>query len=301
MSSTASGDTALIGVDWGTSNLRVMRIDASGAVLESRSDPRGAASLTPDQFPDVLAAVAGAWIEQEAPVIVCGMAGARGRWLETAYAPCPASLADLGAALVRPEGARNVAIIPGVAVFDEGGLSDVMRGEETQAMGLFGPGEDGLVLAPGTHSKWIKIEDGRIAAFRTFVTGELFAAIKGATVIGAGLGDAGRDEAAFLEGVRRSLADHALTAALFSVRVQRLSGRLSDGEAADYLSGLLIGAEIAAQSSLARDARVVIVGAPALAERYRLAMDAGGFTRIVVADGQAATATGLWRIWSAAQ
>lgn len=301
MSSAPPGATALIGVDWGTSNLRVMRIDATGAVLEARSDPRGAGGLSPDDFSRVLHEVAGAWLGLGQPVIVCGMAGARGRWLETAYVPCPASLAELGAALARPTAAQDVAIVPGVAVFEDGRLADVMRGEETQAMGLFGPGEDGFLVAPGTHSKWIRIENGRIAGFRTFVTGELFGAIRQATVIGAGLGEAGRDNAAFLDGVRRSLDDPAITALLFSVRVERLSGGLREDQAADYLSGLLIGAEIAMQSSLDRSARIVVVGAPALAARYCLAMDAAGFTDIDTPEGQAATAAGLWRIWSTAR
>lgn len=301
MDSAAPGRVALIGVDWGTSNLRVMRIGADGAARDSRSDPRGAGQLQPQEFSGVLRDVAGDWLDDGHPIVVCGMAGARGRWRETEYVACSAGLDDLAGAFVRPEPALDVAIVPGVAVVDERGLVDVMRGEETQAMGMFDAGQDGLIVAPGTHSKWVSVTNGRIADFRTFVTGELFAAVRQATVIGAGLGEGDQDDAAFLEGVRRSLSDTAITAALFSLRARRLSGRLQDDAAADYLSGLLIGAELAAQATVARDARLRIVGAPGLAARYRLAMEAAGFTNMVVADGQAATALGLWRIWSASQ
>lgn len=301
MGSAATGQVALIGVDWGTSNLRVMRIGAGGVTLDSRSDPRGAGQLQPRDFPGVLRDVAGDWLDHGLPILVCGMAGARGRWCETPYVPCPAALDDLAAGIARPETWLDVAIVPGVAVVDDQGLVDVMRGEETQAMGMFGAGQVGLIVAPGTHSKWVSVKDGRIADFRTFVTGELFAAIRQATVIGAGLGEGDQDDAAFLEGVRQSLNDTAVTAALFSLRARRLSGRLQDAMAADYLSGLLIGAELAAQATIARDTRLRIVGAPGLAARYRLAMEAAAFTNMTVADGQAATALGLWRIWSASQ
>lgn len=298
---TAAPRAALIGVDWGTSNLRVMRIGGGGQVLDSRDDARGAGKLEPRDFPRVLREVAGDWLEDALPIVACGMAGAQGRWRETAYVPCPAGLGDLAAALVRPDAGLDVAIVPGVAVLDEQGLADVMRGEETQAMGMFDGDEAGLIVAPGTHSKWVSVKDGRIVGFRTFVTGELFSAIRQATILGAGLDDGGRDEAAFLDGVRHSLADTAITASLFSLRARRLSGRLHETAASDYLSGLLIGAEIAAQSGVDRRARLRVVGAPGLAERYRLAMQAAGFMNTAVADGQAATATGLWRIWSAAR
>ena len=88
--------TALIGVDWGTSNLRVMRLAAGGRILEQRADSRGAGELKPEDFAGVLAAVAGDWLGS-APVLICGMAGARGRWREVPYVVCPARLEGVGA------------------------------------------------------------------------------------------------------------------------------------------------------------------------------------------------------------
>lgn len=290
--------TALIGVDWGGSNLRVMRIAAGGAVLAHRSDPRGAAGLAPADFPAVLREVAGDWLG-EAPVLVCGMAGARGRWLEVDYAPCPASAQDIAAGLARPEGPENVAIVPGVSLSIEGQLLDVMRGEETQVLGL-GDG-DRLIVAPGTHSKWIAVIDGRISHFRTFLTGELFAAIRSATMLGAGMGEPGTDAEAFRRGVARGCIYRDLSAALFSVRVEGLAGRLRPEGAADYLSGLLIGAEIGAQEEISVFGSVTIVGAPALAARYAEVLAMGGESDVVVADVETVTAAGLWRIWEASQ
>lgn len=286
---------ALIGVDWGGSNLRVMQIAPGGDVLAHRSDPRGAAGLGPADFPAVLAEVAGDWLG-EAPVLVCGMAGARGRWLEVDYRPCPASATDLAAGLAKPDPDRDLRIVPGVALSPAGRLRDVMRGEETQVFGL--GADDRLVVAPGTHSKWIAVEDGRIARFRTFLTGELFAAVRSATMLGSGMGDPGGDAEAFRRGVERSLEDRDVSAALFSVRVEGLAGRLDPGGAADYLSGLLIGAEVAGADL---SVGVTLVGAPALSARYAEALAIAGHARVETADVETVTAAGLWRIWEASQ
>lgn len=289
--------TGLIGVDWGTSNLRVMRIAEGGAVLDSRSDPRGAGGLAPDQFHGVLQEVAGDWLTQGLPILVSGMAGARGRWREMAYLPCPAGVADLATAVASPDDAPQVRIVPGVAVFEDGLLQDVVRGEETQVFGLDAP-DDAVVVGPGTHSKWIRTAGGRITGFRTFMTGELFAAIRKGTILGADMGDPGVDDEAFAAGVQRALRDPAVTAALFSVRVEGLAGRLSPASAADYLSGLLIGAEVAAQVD-ANHRPVILIGADALCRRYAAALALGGFHDVRIADGAAATAKSLWRIHEA--
>lgn len=292
-------DTVLIGVDWGTSNLRVFRIGEGGAVLDLRADPRGAGGLAPADFPTVLAEVAGDWLDGGVPVLVCGMAGAQDRWTEVPYRPCPAGLAEIAAGLVRAPDSR-VRLIPGVGRDDGDGLQDVMRGEETQIMGLLSDvGASARVVLPGTHSKWAKVTDGRITDFRTFMTGELFGAIRKATILGGGMGDPGVDDAAFKTGVMRGLSEPAVTAALFSVRIEKLSGRLKPESLADYLSGLLIGAEIGAQG--APDGAVLLVGADALMERYAMALSFAGFTDVSAVGGADITARGLWRIWKASQ
>ena len=287
----------LIGVDWGTSNLRVMRIAEGGRVLDSRSDPRGAGGLASDQFHDVLQDVAGDWLSEDLPVLISGMAGARGRWREMAYLPCPAGVSDLAGAVASPDNAPLVRLVPGVAVFEDERLQDVMRGEETQVLGL-DLQDDAVVVGPGTHSKWIRTAQGRITGFRTFVTGELFAAIRKGTILGADMGDPGVDDDAFAAGAARALHDPAVTANLFSVRVEGLAGRLSAASAADYLSGLLIGAEVAAQRDV-RDRPIILIGAEPLCRRYAAALAQADFHDVRIADGAAATAKGLWRIHEA--
>ncbi len=287
--------TALIGVDWGSSNLRVFRMGAGGVVLGRRADGRGAAGLAPGTFADVLTEVAADWLAEDLPVVVCGMAGARGRWLEAPYAPCPAGIAAVAAYAVRPADAPEVRILPGVAVWRDGALADVMRGEETQLFGLDG-GFD-RVVAPGTHSKWARLEGGRIVDFSTAMTGEMFAALgASASFIG---GTAGASPEAFEAGVLMGLEDGPLGEALFSARVAMLAGRLPVEGMQDYLSGVLIGAEIAGEAREGLTGRVAILGAPALAQGYRTALAMAGAEDVVVVDADAATATGLWRAWEA--
>ncbi len=288
--------TELIGVDWGTSNLRIMRLGADGAVLDRRVDPRGAGRLDPDEFAGVLEEVAGDWLGL-APVLIAGMAGSRQGWMEAPYAFCPSGAEGLAARLARPDAARDIRIVPGVALTPRG-LGDVMRGEETQALGLFGARDSGLMVAPGTHSKWVRVDNGAIAGFRTHLTGELFAAVRQATLIGRDMGEPGGDDAAFDEGVRLALSDPAITAHLFGVRVRRLADDLSHGAAADFLSGLLIGAELAAEGTH-RDHPVQVVGEAALSRRYVRALALAGFIDVGVADGETAVARGLHRIWKA--
>lgn len=288
--------TELIGVDWGTSNLRVMRLGAGGEVLDRRVDPRGAGRLTSDAFAGVLAEVAGDWLDA-APVLIAGMAGSRQGWVEAPYVFCPADAHELAARLARPVADRDIRIVPGVALTADG-LGDVMRGEETQAMGLFEPGETGLMVAPGTHCKWIRVENGAITGFRTFLTGELFAAVREATLIGRGMGEPGRDDQAFDDGVRLALSDPAVTAHLFNIRVRTLAGELDADGAADFLSGLLIGAELAAGST-DRDSPVRVVGEEQVAARYERALALAGFAHVSRVSGEVAVARGLCRIWKA--
>ena len=288
--------TEVIGVDWGTSNLRVMRLGADGGVLDRRVDPRGAGRLAPDAFAGVLTDVAGDWLDGT-PVLIAGMAGSRQGWIEAPYVFCPADAGGLAAQLVRPVADHDVRIVPGVAL-TPAGLGDVMRGEETQALGLFDPGETGLMVAPGTHCKWIRVAEGAISGFRTFLTGELFAAVREATLIGRGMGEPGLDDQAFDDGVRLALSDPAITAHLFNIRVRSLAGELGPEGAADFLSGLLIGAELAAGTANRQDP-VRVVGEAQVAARYERALALAGFARVSRVSGEVAVARGLYRIWKA--
>jgi 2-dehydro-3-deoxygalactonokinase len=169
--------------DWGTSRLRLVRIE-NGTVVDRREGP-GIGALT-GEVHTVLSETLKGWLDTTAPASIrlCGMAGSRTGLAETGYADCPAdvnSWARAGVSLLFQD--IPLSIAAGLACVDAHGRHDVIRGEETQIFGALsleptlsnGPS---LFVLPGTHSKWAWVENGCIISFRTFISGELFALLR---------------------------------------------------------------------------------------------------------------------------
>jgi 2-dehydro-3-deoxygalactonokinase len=201
--------TALIGLDWGTTNARAIRFDRGGAVAELRERPLGILRVPDGDFAGALAALTGDWraATPGVPVLMCGMIGSRQGWREASYARLPADAQALAAALLAlPE--HGAWIVPGVAGDSLAGAPDVIRGEETQALGaldVLGRGNACLCM-PGSHSKWVEMRDGRLVRFATFMTGEAFAALGGHTILARMIEQGPHDEAAFSAGLARAAA-----------------------------------------------------------------------------------------------
>jgi 2-dehydro-3-deoxygalactonokinase len=293
--------TALVAIDWGTSAARAYCVDAGGRVQAARSVPLGIKHVRDGRFEPALAKLLGDWSANPAPRIACGMIGSRQGWVEAPYVDCPASLTALADRIVHaPQDALT--IVPGVATRDAAGTADVMRGEETQLLGAIGPDEPGvLAVLPGTHSKWARVEHGRVVDFTTFMTGDLSGVLIVPSMLGRLAGhEPGRfSRDAFSRGVARGLAAGELAHDIFGARTLALTGALASDDVADWLSGLLIGREVRAARAWALHAGidpsvVRVIGADALIERYALAMTDAG---ILVERGTAdAAALGLWRI-----
>jgi len=293
-------DAAIIGVDWGSTNARAFLMDADGKLLDRRDGARGGVRLEKAEYPLALEALIAGWPRNPAqPILLCGMVGSREGWLEVPYARCPAQASDLAAGMATiatPDG--EVRIVPGLAAEDADGLMDVMRGEETQVIGAIDDGYDGLVLAPGTHAKWISVAAGRVVGLKTFMTGELFALLGAQSVLAKSIDGDAPDEAAFRLGASRGLTAPSLSRLLFSVRTEGLFGRLPATSSSSYLSGLLIGSEIQGGLGLygAQPSRVTIIGVPALAALYADVLKLAGVEVAAVVDGGVAAARGLWRL-----
>ena len=291
--------TALVGIDWGTSAARAYRLDAGGQVLERRDLPIGIRHVRDGRFDAALAKLIAGW-DVRVPRIASGMIGSRQGWVEAPYVECPASLTALGDRLVRVPH-DELAIVPGVVTHDAAGIADVMRGEETQLLGSVGRNERVLAVLPGTHSKWARVEHGRVVDFTTFMTGELYGVLIAHSMLGRLAGhEPGRFmRDAFSRGVARGLAGGELLHDMFGARTLALTAGLRSEEVADWLSGLLIGREVGAARAWAQRAgidasHVRVIGADALADRYELALSDAG---IVAARGVAdAAAHGLWRV-----
>jgi 2-dehydro-3-deoxygalactonokinase len=289
----------LIGIDWGGSSLRVFRYDSAGAVLERRASHRGVATVEGGRFGEALGELISDWTASGAArLIMCGMVGSRQGWAEAPYIACPTDLGALASGLLPLETPFGPALIaPGLSTDDAGRL-DVMRGEETQFLGAM-PSADwtGVIVHPGTHAKWATFEAGRITTFRTWMTGELFALLREHSVLRLLMMDGAEDDAAFDLGVSRGLADPAITSLLFTARTEGLFERLAPVALPSYLSGLLIGSEVAGGlNDLRPTLDILLVGDARLTRLYARAFETADRTVFAVVDGELAAQRGLWRL-----
>ena len=310
---------ALLALDWGTSSLRAFLLDPKGEAAMQREAPWGIQQLpcpaSSGGFDQAFEAIAGDWMDRwpHLPVVACGMVGSAQGWGEAPYVPCPANLATLSRHLKRVTSRQGVQvhIAPGLLLprqhkpTGQDILPDVMRGEEVQILGaLFrNPAwlERACLVMPGTHSKWAWIAAGSVVHFRTSMAGELFSVLRQHSILGRLMPNpcAATHLPEFEQGV--DLGYHAtpgkLITLLFSVRSLALTGELEADALPDYLSGLLIGSELAAalrDPNLSLDGPLVLLGSQELTKRYALALTAVGHKPDAILDNTAPQ--GLWQI-----
>jgi 2-dehydro-3-deoxygalactonokinase len=273
-------------LDWGTSSFRALLVDAAGGVADRVETHDGIKSVPQAAFEAVLARAIAPWRAAHGlvPILAAGMIGSRNGWVEMPYVETPAGIADIARAVrcVKLADGGDMLFIPGLTDRSARPFPDVMRGEETQLVGL-GLTRDLTAVLPGTHCKWARIENGRIARFRTLVTGEVFETLSRHSFIAQmAKPQSAPDWAAFargLEAARDPSAGTGLLSRLFSLRTGWLAGELVAEAAGDYLSGLLLGCEFGEVAGLGwfrPGDEVAIIGADALVERYRRAAVAFG-------------------------
>jgi 2-dehydro-3-deoxygalactonokinase len=269
--------TATIALDWGTTNARAWRLDGAGAALERRNGGRGISSVPEGGFPAALTELCGDWLAAapQAPLVLVGMVGSRNGWVEAPYAPLPCGAADLAARLLRfGTHGRTALVVPGISGEAPSGGFDVMRGEETLALGS--GVRDGLVCLPGSHSKWIAMRGGRITAFASFMTGEVFAALSRHTILGR-LAEQPADPAGAGLGHAAARRPGGLLHKAFAARTGVLAGSMAGAQVEPFLSALLVAEEIAGARELFGEVgEVALVAEGALAEAYCAALAAAG-------------------------
>ena len=267
-----------IALDWGTTSFRAYIADSDGQVLETVAAPEGILAVKDGDFDAALERHIGGW-DVSLPVIAAGMITSRQGWIELPYVPCPAGPAELASVLHRHTSrrGRTIAFSTGLSFRSAAGSPDVMRSEETQVFGSLENG-GGHFVTPGTHSKWIVAEGGRIVRFATYMTGEVFAALKGHTILGKLMRDGPENEAAFAQGVRAALADPAgFLHRIFSTRSLGLFDEMAPEHLASYLSGQVIGTEIAhAAAANPKDTDYAVLASQAIGMRYAKAMAIAG-------------------------
>ena len=287
---------ALLVCDWGSTRLRAWTLDHVGAVMARQDFPFGVNGLAvgeaAQRFDEDVRASLGA---DALPALLCGAIGSNVGWRTAPYVDCPAGLADIagGLASVRDD----VWIAPGLRCEGLGGACDVLRGEETKVMGWLSldPARRRgrhLVCQPGTHSKWLAVEEGRVVRFLSAFTGELFAVLSERSIL-RNDGQAA-DRAAFDAGLAAAADGDALLNRLYTARARVAGGGANAESTGSYLSGLLIGAEAAATPRLLglEGDSVVLLGDEAACGRYARALNRRGVATSR-ADGDAAVLAGL--------
>ena len=281
-----------IAVDWGTTNRRAYLIESGGRNAAEFEDGKGILSVRRGEFERAIGEIREKLGDR--PMLLAGMVGSNRGWVEAPYVPCPAAGEDLARALVRI--GDDVAIVPGVSMTD--GRSDVMRGEEVQLIGAIASGQvprDCLVCHPGTHNKWVRVRDARIASFRTVMTGELFSVLKARSILSDLLARRVRPGEAFREGVSRGLSGTGITSELFEVRARFLLGKLDAADGASMVSGLLIGEDVRVGLEDKEGSNVVVMGRPELTKLYSAALQVGGVESQAL-DGEGAFIAGARNI-----
>lgn len=284
--------------DWGSTQLRLW-LRGQGTTLAAYEAPGllAASDAPVVVLRNAVEALGGRAVD--VPILLSGMAGARAGLVEAGYVPCPGGAAEWIGAAVQTSLDRNVVhVLPGFSSRDGAGRPDVMRGEEAQVFGALAmnveSAQANTIVLPGTHSKWVTLEDGRIAGFTTCPTGELFARLRGSSLASDdGTGPIGPDADGFGAGIGRAREGGALMSSLFEARAaQLLDGRSSDWACA-FLSGLLIGSEIAAMAhGPSSDAPALLVGSPDLVRLYAYAFEQFGLD-CRTADGETCALKGL--------
>ncbi|HCT5822559.1 TPA: 2-dehydro-3-deoxygalactonokinase [Citrobacter sedlakii] len=262
-----------IAIDWGSTNLRAWLYQGEQC-LESRQSEAGVTRLNGKSPEAVLAEVTDAWRDGATPVVMAGMIGSNVGWKIAPYLPVPASFSAIGEHVTSV--GDNIWIIPGLSVSREDN-HNVMRGEETQLLGARSLSPSAVYVMPGTHCKWVQTDAEQIHDFRTVMTGELHHLLLRHSLVGAGLPDQVPSPEAFSAGLERGLNSPDVLPKLFEVRASHVLGSLPREQVSEFLSGLLIGAEVASMGDfIPGEQAITLVAGSSLTARYQQAFHVVG-------------------------
>lgn len=287
--------TSIIGVDWGTSNFRLLFIDERGCLISEQSSDHGFGQINRKEATGFLEATLS---NVSRPIVMCGMVGSSIGLKEVPYVDCPVSAKTLSMQLVDfKSGGVDALIVPGVRFYEKHQI-DVMRGEETQIVGWISTQthiSEQQICLPGTHSKWVSVKNGSIQRVETALTGELYQLLSTNSVLV--VGEQQFDDQEFAEGVKHGATDKDLIRKLFSVRSRVVAGNSQAKDAASYLSGLLIGAELGSREAESFDRPLHLVAETNLGKRYAAAAQLLEIP-VQVLSGTELVAAGLHQLWS---
>ena len=306
-----------IAVDWGSTHLRAYALNENNQLLDEKASDKGMGGLAPQEFEPTLLTLIDSWLPRASTsgvntykaitVIACGMVGARQGWQEAPYlqTPCSATSVEHMIEVDTQDPRIDMKILAGVS---QANPADIMRGEETQIAGLLAdlnntesnnPTPISTVCLPGTHSKWVSLNNEKIAHFATFMTGEVFSILSEKSMLRHTVSSDDWDNIAFLDGVATSIKEpQDLLSNCFRLRASDLLDGLSSASARSRLSGLIIGSELAGAKPYWSDQTVALIGEPALSKLYSDALNSLGINSAIF-DPKQLTLQGLTRAFQA--
>jgi 2-dehydro-3-deoxygalactonokinase len=300
--------THFFSCDWGTTSFRLCRVNAAtGEVTAQRHETCGVRELSASRDAmDTAEKVFANFLREQlllmvgkntaspdgTSVMISGMASSSVGWRELPYARVPFNLDGSGIVQdsfvlsVQDSKPMHIHLISGVRA-----EADMMRGEETEILGIFSDdryariAEDGIVVLPGTHSKHGRLQHRQLTGFRTYMTGELFDVLSAHSLLRASVQlaegasssplsePASRD--AFAAGVRKASVS-GLAGGLFQTRVRTVLQSVPPSVNRWFLSGLLVGSEVADLAAREPAAPILLAAGEPLNSAYCLAFEVLG-------------------------
>ena len=271
-------------VDWGTSHLRAFlcKVNSDNTLTLTGNANSFGVSKVINSFEQTLFDCLAPWVVQygKMPIFMMGQIGSCIGWKETPYLPCPIQPNDIVSNCVTFNClGHDITITPGLSCRLSNDNYDVMRGEELQVLGWLQHSTQHfigthLICLPGTHTKWVLINSGKIELFKTAMTGELFDLLSNQSIL-IQKAHSVFDQRSFNKGADFTLKSErgSFTHGLFSVRSKQLFGELTNSQATSYLSGLLIGSDVRAAMNaeewqLSQLGQVSIIGETHLNQKF---------------------------------
>lgn len=279
-----------VSIDWGTSNFRMRLVEKDSLrILEQKTEPVGIKALYRqwqaeggDRETRLIRFLESQRLSLRHPVlpgtaaVISGMASSDIGLRELPYRMLPVKLEAAALSVARlsyPECDLDIRLISGLCTGD-----DIMRGEETQLVGLadqIDPFAKTVIVLPGTHSKHVYCYQGFIETFGTFLSGELFEWLTNHSVLAGSAMRSQWTEAmrgAFEQGIIDVAREKSILKSAFHVRAWDRLGKKSPQENYYYLSGLVIGSELSTLVRRSAD-RIIVAASGELCRPYRMAAD----------------------------
>ncbi len=277
--------------DWGSSQLRAYLVDSSGNTLRTYESNQGVKRIAGNKSgyaEEMHKMLKELQVAEDDEVRISGMAGSKLGWLETDYSSTPLTI-DAYSSNFRPlPEFPKTRLLGGAKHQHTDGSLDIMRGEEVQVFGTMNAYPDvRLICLPGTHSKWVTVEEGKIVSFKTYMTGDLFHSLCEESIFREQITTREFNRESFLHGCQLA-ADGNDLQDLFKLRSDFVFSKVSAEGFYSYLSGFLISNELKSAKPVSR---VHLCGSDSLMPLYAMALEKMNVETLAI-DSKTATIRG---------